>query len=996
MQQECRYICQRAANAIISEVGSYRVSTDALHGINQFLDEFLVRLLTHGQSLDLSRIKASVFHLLPSTLGKNAIVEAELEVKTFTETEVIDYDVYEKMRSLGPPFPLSQCLPLLRDRCFEFCTLADKDDQQAWIPQPSTTQDILISPIVAIYVTTVLEHMAEYILTAVAMTAETEETDYVRIKELFLALVDDMQVGLVFQTMDLRDKMEKRSFPHGYISRSSMLPPPTNASFPRNSSNSMNPGNNFLGDIVFDDLELHYDDDDDTSVQHQQQHRQTSLSNYSMASNNRQRPLSMMTNSTSQTSFSASSSNKKAYKVFKNDHHHSTSPLASNLDQPAVYDPDSPTMNFEDLIRSGNTMRVSLTPHRLKSIEVKDQMAEDPAPAKPAWKRRSSSVPRMSTSSSGSSSRPQTPTPTAQRHHRAPSPLVAAPTNEQQQKPKVNTQRSMSPTPSAAPVKTKTTPKPDHRFEQPRDAPKPPSTSSSSSDTTGSNKSIEKSLPTPTSSTSSRQSKHRAPIPVPVPVPVVEPRPAAVKSTLSESPITTTSEHTTACSTSSTRTSTSDAKETALPTPSATTTAPNKTPTPSTVRPPTLRRGSLSNRKSRENLRRQREKEAKAGSDTATSTTSANDATATTTTTKQQKPARSSKSSPSLTEQQQSSSDSLDSLDANATTTLPPPTTTTNAPQRPSSYVAKRASMAGASRRQSLHESYAIDVTVENSDTTSTSTSTSTNNNNNNNNDTTSPSTPPSSTVVARSPSPAAGTVGNTIKQLDKVVQQKSSSSSIQSIATPTTASRKASLASISSTSETSLSLPTQPPALQQKSASRKSAVLDRVLQFERAYSLDDTNTSQQRRASSYIPRRERFMYLQRDPHALEKKPTTPNTSNSNINSTAVVRPGTSATIAAAAARFAAGVSMAIQTEPEVARQAAAAAAPPALMITDDDGKHHHQHSPTIMTPTVDHSDAVSEHGVVDGDEEWFLPDDEWEDVQEQENAVAEWLLGEA
>jgi hypothetical protein len=184
------------------------VSTDALHGINQFLDEFLVRLLTHAQSLDLSQIKASVFHLLPSTLGKNAIVEAELEVKTFTETEVIDYDVYEKMRTLGAPsFPLKKCLPLLRDKCFEFCTLADKDDQQSWVPHQQQ-DSIVISPIVAIYVTTVLEHMAEYILTAVAMTAETEDTDYVRIKELFLALIDDMQVGLVFQAMDLRDKME--------------------------------------------------------------------------------------------------------------------------------------------------------------------------------------------------------------------------------------------------------------------------------------------------------------------------------------------------------------------------------------------------------------------------------------------------------------------------------------------------------------------------------------------------------------------------------------------------------------------------------------------------------------------------------------------------------------------------------------------------------------------------------------------------------------------
>ncbi|ORX44115.1 hypothetical protein DM01DRAFT_157181 [Hesseltinella vesiculosa] len=212
MSRDCRYICQRAANAIISEVGTYRVSNDALLGINQFLDEFLTQLLNHCQSLDLSHIKASVFALLPSSLGKNAIVEAELEVKTFTETEVIDYDAYERMRTLGQhsAFPTQSCLGLLRDKCFEYCTLADKDDQLAWVTQPER-QDIVISPIVAIYITTVLEHMAEYVLTAVAMTCETEDTDYVRIKELFLALADDSQVGYAFQKMELRDKMEVRT-----------------------------------------------------------------------------------------------------------------------------------------------------------------------------------------------------------------------------------------------------------------------------------------------------------------------------------------------------------------------------------------------------------------------------------------------------------------------------------------------------------------------------------------------------------------------------------------------------------------------------------------------------------------------------------------------------------------------------------------------------------------------------------------------------------------
>lgn len=195
------------------------MSTDALQAINQFLDEFIVLLLTCSLSLDLSEIKSVVFSLLPSTLGKNAIVEAELEVKTFTETESIDYELYERMRNLGSnqnKFPLDEAVSLLREKCFEYCTLADKDDQlylQKSIRNKRNEADmkVIIPPIVAIYVTTVMEHIAEYLLTAVAMTAEHEETDYVRVKEVFLALIDDIQLGDVFNRMDLRDKMEVSS-----------------------------------------------------------------------------------------------------------------------------------------------------------------------------------------------------------------------------------------------------------------------------------------------------------------------------------------------------------------------------------------------------------------------------------------------------------------------------------------------------------------------------------------------------------------------------------------------------------------------------------------------------------------------------------------------------------------------------------------------------------------------------------------------------------------
>jgi hypothetical protein len=166
--------------------------------------------------LDLSEIKATIFNLLPSTLGKNAIVEAELEVKTFTETESVDYEVYEHMRKMAKDtFPVDEAISLLREKCFEYCTLADKEDQlylQKSIQKRNNNKTIIISPIIAIYVTTIMEHIAEYLLTAVAMSAEHEETDYVRVKEVYLALIDDVQLGNVFSKMNLKERTEVSFF----------------------------------------------------------------------------------------------------------------------------------------------------------------------------------------------------------------------------------------------------------------------------------------------------------------------------------------------------------------------------------------------------------------------------------------------------------------------------------------------------------------------------------------------------------------------------------------------------------------------------------------------------------------------------------------------------------------------------------------------------------------------------------------------------------------
>ncbi|KAL0093692.1 hypothetical protein F4703DRAFT_1729795, partial [Phycomyces blakesleeanus] len=396
----------------------------------------LVLLLTSSASLDLSRIKSVVFTLLPSTLGKNAIVEAELEVKTFTETETIDYEAYERMRLLGQsePFPTQTVLPCLRDKCFEFCTLADKEDQQQWMAlKAKPPSDIIISPMVAIYVTTVLEHMAEYILTGVVIAAEHEDTEYVRIKEVFLALIDDVQVGDVFYRMDMREKMEKRAITLGYRPRNSMTPSRTSSPTPSRKQNFLPDAmsesvNGSFMDISFDDMDLGYDDDRTIASRPNTPFRPNSV-------------ITQNNNNTTSTFYGVQSTQKKAYKVFKKDE-------SNTLDVPegpSSYDPDAPAMNFEDLIRSGSTVRVSLTPNRLRSIEVKDLAAVQP-PESPSWERRSTTLPRIST--------PPAPRPEM--------PFIQSPLEMPEE--------SIHPT--APPIIED--PTPEARFENPREAPKPP------------------------------------------------------------------------------------------------------------------------------------------------------------------------------------------------------------------------------------------------------------------------------------------------------------------------------------------------------------------------------------------------------------------------------------------------------------------------------------------------------------------------------------------
>ncbi|KAI9264486.1 hypothetical protein EDC94DRAFT_559801 [Helicostylum pulchrum] len=834
------YICQRAANAIISEIGPFRVSTDALQAINQFLDEFIVLLLTCSLSLDLSDIKSVVFSLLPSTLGKNAIVEAELEVKTFTETESIDYDLYERMRSLGgeSKFPLDEAIPLLREKCFEYCTLADKDDQmylQKSIRNKRIENDIkiAISPIVAIYVTTVMEHIAEYLLTAVAMTAEHEDTDYVRVKEVFLALVDDIQLGDVFNRMDLRDKMEKRAglfnlnankARNSYLPATPTLPPPTPTSNRKSYSLDQHDTGSFL-DITFDDMDFDFDDSRKSTVSRMPEIR----------------PQSAMSQASNYT-LNNNSNRKSTFHLFKNNRNSFSGDVPPRASSPvgSVYDPDAPSMNFDDLIKSGGTVKVSLTPNRLRSIEIKDQTKDELHPPPLTWERRSTSSPRLSASIPSRPSSPlvrQNTSSSVKTNHTPPTPLSPL-------------------LPVAAPTPVLSTP-------------------------------TIKSLPvTHSPATSISSSSQYATRKVPTPLPKLNATPIILTSNISVKSAIPSSESSDSISSEISSVTSIPSPVAVIPPPSADNLSmhtPNSVQEPPVPKPTksvplisgmVIRRSSVSSRKSRENLKRAKEDSI-------------------------------------MMDDPMPSTDPMPSMDPIPTMVLPKKEhIITDEPismerQRPSSMVAKRASMVGNNRRRSLHESYATEKYHQD--------------------------------ILQRQRGPNVGSVSVSIKQWDDILKPEEQASVI-----PPAAHRRSVLRQLRQQQlKEQLQLQQDLLQQQQKVGEKKSndnAVLDKVLKFERASSLDDDVAHQR---VSHMPRRERFLYLQQDPSAIERKST--------------IAPPKQPVVRRV------GIDQGVQTDP--------------------------------TSVTKESVEEKEEQGMVDGDEEWFLQDDEWD--EQEEAAMVEWLLGE-
>ena len=79
------YISARSAEVILSDVRPIKLKPEALQSVNVLLDEFLYSILSVSRSLATDKLKAALLKVLPTNLGKEALLEAEVELKAYWE-----------------------------------------------------------------------------------------------------------------------------------------------------------------------------------------------------------------------------------------------------------------------------------------------------------------------------------------------------------------------------------------------------------------------------------------------------------------------------------------------------------------------------------------------------------------------------------------------------------------------------------------------------------------------------------------------------------------------------------------------------------------------------------------------------------------------------------------------------------------------------------------------------------------------------------------------
>ncbi|KAI0658565.1 hypothetical protein C8Q70DRAFT_176147 [Cubamyces menziesii] len=353
------YISARSAEVILSDVRPIKLKPEALQSVNVLLDEFLYSILSVSRSLATDKLKAALLKVLPTNLGKEALLEAEVELKAYWERTTSARSPNASRNGDHAQFDLQWSFELLRLKCEAYSTMNDSDEdaeaekrlQQRMEAAGSSSppNPALLAP-AALYLTAILEAICEHVLSNVSRVAARDSgRTLATVQDLFTALGEDDALYGTVKSMKVFEQIESLSKAQR-PRRSKSFSRSTDKAVSRTSTSSPTP----------------------------------SKARMSIDSTRSNAPTVVGSNESRRTSMEKA----KAVKIF-----HNRSLSDRGRDEPAVAgvlarsqseiginreyqefeDDEELQQEFDELMRSGATMKVSLTPDRLKSMEVYKQ-----------------------------------------------------------------------------------------------------------------------------------------------------------------------------------------------------------------------------------------------------------------------------------------------------------------------------------------------------------------------------------------------------------------------------------------------------------------------------------------------------------------------------------------------------------------------------------------------------------------------------------------------
>ncbi|KAL5487695.1 hypothetical protein ACEPAI_5803 [Sanghuangporus weigelae] len=366
------YLSPRSADVVLSEIRPTRLSPDALRSVNVLLDELLWMILSMARSFATDQLKAAWSKLLPTSLGKEALLEAEVELRAYWDrtTNAPSRSYTENSQE----FPIQPAFELLRLKCEAYSTFNDSDDdtdgEKRWQTKVTSTSGFAVHNVqyiapAALYLTAIVEHVCEHVLSNTGRVASRDSSrSTATLQDLFLALCEDDAIYGLFKIMKVHNQIESqcntpvnrpgrsRSIRHG---PSGTVKGTSHANGTPQGSNSTLNGDSAAKPRVSSDSA-----GSGTAVA-------TLPSSGARSSTEKSKTKKLFGRMSVDKDVSSQAGHESGHKR--------SASIISNGKRPNSTLDDGPgsspsEVEFDELMRSGTTMKVSLTPDRLRTFDV--------------------------------------------------------------------------------------------------------------------------------------------------------------------------------------------------------------------------------------------------------------------------------------------------------------------------------------------------------------------------------------------------------------------------------------------------------------------------------------------------------------------------------------------------------------------------------------------------------------------------------------------------